>query len=301
MSGTPSFRLTVLISGSGTNLQALIDACHASQQPNPPSFTTSTLTTDPLPTLPPNTHIVRVISNRKSAYGLQRAQNANIPTTYHNLVAYRKALTKDSTTTSTDRDDDLETQARENYDRDLAKLILADSPDLVVCAGFMHVLSGTFLNLLSGSGSSSLPQQPPEASHTVPPTTQPHTEAHQPSSTSSHQDSHPQNQPHSQPQIKSSKAPGIINLHPSLPHPSGFQGADAISRAHRAFELGEIAGSGVMVHWVVEEVDMGEAIVVKEVECMVGEGLGEFEERVHRAEWGVIVEGTRMALESRGR
>ena len=56
-----------------------------------------------------------------------------------------------------------------------------------------------------------------------------------------------------------------------------------------------------MVHWVVEEVDMGEAIVVKEVECMVGEGLGEFEERVHRAEWGVIVEGTRMALESRGR
>ena len=284
-SSPPSFKLTVLISGSGTNLQALIDACHASQQPNPPSCTTSTLTTDPLPTLPPNAHIVRVISNRKSAYGLQRAQNANIPTTYHNLVAYRKTLTKDSTTTSTDRDDDLETQARENYDRDLAKLILADSPDLVVCAGFMHVLSGTFLNLLAGSE--------------VPSSSQPDTEAHQPSSTSSHQDSQPQNQPqpHLQSQIKSSKRPGIINLHPSLPYPSGFQGADAIARAHRAFELGEIAGSGVMVHWVVEEVDMGEAIVVKEVECRVGEGLGEFEERVHRAEWGVIIEGTKKALE----
>ena len=281
---TPSFRLTVLISGGGTNLQALIDACQASQQPNPPSGTfTSTLNTDPLPTLPPKTHIVRVISNRKSAYGLQRAQNTNIPTTYHNLVAYRKALlssssSKDTTTgtTTLSRDDDLERQARENYDRDLAKLILADSPDLVVCAGFMHVLSGTFLKLLFGSRSESSSSQPD-------------TQAHPLSSTSSPHDSQPQPQPHP------TRSPGIINLHPALP--SQFSGADAISRAWGAFQRGEIAVSGVMVHWVVEEVDMGEALVVQEVECRVGEGLSGFEERVHAVEWGCVVDGTRRALE----
>lgn len=46
MAGQES-RLTVLISGSGTNLAALITACNTSELPN--------------------SHIVRVISNRKAA------------------------------------------------------------------------------------------------------------------------------------------------------------------------------------------------------------------------------------------
>ena len=71
-------RLTILISGNqfchsskyrstdlsleghGTNLQAIIDACQNQ--------------------IIPDTTIVKVISNREKAYGLERAKNAGIPT-----------------------------------------------------------------------------------------------------------------------------------------------------------------------------------------------------------------------------
>ncbi|GHE97908.1 phosphoribosylglycinamide formyltransferase [Thalassotalea profundi] len=52
-------RIVVLISGSGTNLQALIDACKATDYPG---------------------EIVGVISNKADAYGLVRAQDNNIAT-----------------------------------------------------------------------------------------------------------------------------------------------------------------------------------------------------------------------------
>ena len=55
-----SSRIVVLISGGGTNLQAIIDACKS------PAF--------------PGT-VVGVVSNKSDAYGLTRAQNANIETT----------------------------------------------------------------------------------------------------------------------------------------------------------------------------------------------------------------------------
>jgi phosphoribosylglycinamide formyltransferase 1 len=54
----PPARLVVLISGSGSNLQAVIDACAAGQI---------------------NAQVVAVISNRAEAYGLQRARQAGIP------------------------------------------------------------------------------------------------------------------------------------------------------------------------------------------------------------------------------
>ena len=109
-------RITVLISGNGTNLQALIDA------------TTSGAL--------PNVQIIHVISNRKAAYGLQRAAAANIPSSYHNLVLYKKSATDDDS-------------ARLAYDAALAKLVLDAQPDLVVLAGFMHILSNHFLEPLS--------------------------------------------------------------------------------------------------------------------------------------------------------
>lgn len=123
----PHTRLTVLISGSGTNLQALIDAC-------------KTLAL-------PNTSIVRVISNKKDVKGLERAQEAGIPTAYLNLISggYKKRFPEasgDSKKTST--------EARREYDSDLAQLVLGDKPDLVVCAGFMHVVSAAFLQPLQG-------------------------------------------------------------------------------------------------------------------------------------------------------
>lgn len=111
-----STKLTILISGNGTNLQAVIDKIDAQQLP---------------------ATIVRVISNRKNAYGLERAKRAGIPTTYHNLLMYKK---NHPPTDQGIRD------ARKEYDTELAKLVLQDGPALVVCLGFLHVLSRSFLD-----------------------------------------------------------------------------------------------------------------------------------------------------------
>lgn len=68
---TPQKKIVVLISGSGSNLQALIDAAQA----------------DTL-----NARIVSVISNKADVYGLQRAQAAGIATTVlsHKTFATRE-------------------------------------------------------------------------------------------------------------------------------------------------------------------------------------------------------------------
>lgn len=98
-------RLVVMISGSGTNLQALIDADNL------------------------NAEIVLVISNRRDAYGLVRAQEAEIPTIYFPLKPYKE-----------------DGRGREQYDLDLADLIADAKPDLIVLAGWMHVFSPPFLD-----------------------------------------------------------------------------------------------------------------------------------------------------------
>ena len=108
MHNPPPTKITVLISGNGSNLQALIDA------------STTTM---------PHLKIVRVISNKKQAYGLERAEKASIATLYHNLVAGKYYAPGE-------KDAEVKLKAREKYDADLAKLVIADSPDLVVCAGW---------------------------------------------------------------------------------------------------------------------------------------------------------------------
>jgi formyltetrahydrofolate-dependent phosphoribosylglycinamide formyltransferase len=100
-------RLAVLISGNGSNLQALIDAIRYKAL---------------------EAEIVVVVSNRKEAYGLQRAEKARIPTRYHPLKPYRDA----------GRD-------RAEYDADLAQLLQEYKPDWVILAGWMHILSEAFL------------------------------------------------------------------------------------------------------------------------------------------------------------
>ena len=52
-------RVVVLVSGGGTNLQAIIDSVESGNIPN--------------------TELVGVISNNKDAYALERAKNHNIP------------------------------------------------------------------------------------------------------------------------------------------------------------------------------------------------------------------------------
>jgi formyltetrahydrofolate-dependent phosphoribosylglycinamide formyltransferase len=99
-------RIIVFISGSGTNLQAIIDACQ-----------NKTL----------NAEIVLVVSNRKAAYGLERATQANIPTLYFPLKPYTDSG-----------------KSRILYDTDLTEAIKPYKPDLIVLAGFMHIFSPIF-------------------------------------------------------------------------------------------------------------------------------------------------------------
>lgn len=101
-------RLVVMISGSGTNLQAIIDAVGNGRL---------------------QANIVLVVSNRQAALGLVRAENASIPTLYFPLKPYQKAG-----------------KSRQRYDADLAAQIKTHRPDLIVLAGWMHILSPAFLD-----------------------------------------------------------------------------------------------------------------------------------------------------------
>ena len=93
-------RVVCLISGRGTNLQALID------------WQTKGLLGDAM--------IVGVISNVASAYGLERAKRASIPTSVLSHRDYADRLL---------------------FDQALRSLIDGYDPDLVVLAGFMRILT----------------------------------------------------------------------------------------------------------------------------------------------------------------
>lgn len=105
-------RLAVLISGSGSNLGAILNACASGELA---------------------AEVALVVSNRADAYGLQRAAEHGVPTTYHPLKPYRD-----------------QGRTRADYDADLAGLVAAASVDWVVLAGWMHVLSNAFLDQFVG-------------------------------------------------------------------------------------------------------------------------------------------------------
>ena len=101
-------QIVVLISGSGSNLQVLIDAAASGAL---------------------DATIALVVSNKRAAYGLTRARQANIPTLYFPFGPYRKAG-----------------ETREQYDADLAAQVASYGPDLIVLAGWMRILMPAFLN-----------------------------------------------------------------------------------------------------------------------------------------------------------
>lgn len=100
-------RLAVLISGNGSNLQAIIDRIAEGDL---------------------DAEIAVVVSNRADAYGLQRAQRVGIPTKVLDLDEI-KAAGGDRT----------------GYDVELAGLIAGYEPDLIVLAGWMLILGSDFL------------------------------------------------------------------------------------------------------------------------------------------------------------
>ncbi|TPX55603.1 hypothetical protein PhCBS80983_g05175 [Powellomyces hirtus] len=116
-------RIVVLISGSGSNLQALLDAVQ-----------NNTL----------RAQIALVVSNRKGAYGLTRAANAGVPT----LVVSLKQF-KDAGKSRVDFDLEVARQIREELRRTAPASgggeTDAGAPDLVVLAGWMHILSSEFI------------------------------------------------------------------------------------------------------------------------------------------------------------
>lgn len=100
--------IVVLISGHGSNLQALIDACKNGRLKG---------------------KIVAVFSNNAEAYGLERAQNADIPTCVLNPEDFAD---------------------RAAFDAALANEIEQYEPALVVLAGYMRILSPEFVAQFAG-------------------------------------------------------------------------------------------------------------------------------------------------------
>lgn len=74
---------------------------------------------------------------------------------------------------------------------------------------------------------------------------------------------------------------------------------NAIERAHAAWLEGKIDKTGVMIHKVISEVDMGTPLLVREIPFVKGEDedLQKFAQKVHEVEWGVVIEGIQLAIQ----
>lgn len=185
-------RLVVLISGNGSNLQALIDAQQA----------------DIL-----GGEIVAVISNKASAFGLERARAANINT---DVLAFTPFKSRPS--------------ARIEYDKSLAKLINGYNPDLIILAGFMRILSADFLEKVPTK---------------------------------------------------------VINLHPALP--GAYAGLNAMERAWEDYQDTGFEQAGVMIHEVIEAVDMGPVLETSELRMSDYPSFDAFKAAMHVLEHELIV------------
>ncbi|MCX4527637.1 MULTISPECIES: phosphoribosylglycinamide formyltransferase [unclassified Streptomyces] len=106
-------RLVVLVSGSGTNLQALLDAI-AGDPGGPEGF---------------GAEVVAVGADRENIAGLERAEKAGIPTFVCPVKAYA---------------------TREEWDTALTEATAAHEPDLVVSAGFMKIVGKAFIDRFGG-------------------------------------------------------------------------------------------------------------------------------------------------------
>ena len=102
-------KIAVLVSGGGTNLQAIIDAIENGSLKD--------------------VSIVKVISNKKGAYALERARKHGIDAKCISPKAYAD---------------------RADYFKAMADEINASDADLIVLAGFLVVLSSEFVNGFKG-------------------------------------------------------------------------------------------------------------------------------------------------------
>lgn len=117
-------RISVLCSGNGSNLQALIDNCQNGVIP---------------------AQIIKVTVDKKDAYAVKRAEAAGIPTDYFNKVNQKFV-------TAGEKDAEKVREGRSKYDAALAERLLKDKPELIVLAGWMHVFSASFLRPVAAAG-----------------------------------------------------------------------------------------------------------------------------------------------------
>jgi len=108
---TSPARLVVLVSGSGTNLQAILDAV---AERGPQAY---------------GAEVVAVGADRDGIEGLRRAERAGLPTFVQRV--------RDHAT-------------RADWDRALTESVAAYRPDLVVSAGFMKIVGADFLAAFGG-------------------------------------------------------------------------------------------------------------------------------------------------------
>lgn len=101
-------RIVILISGRGSNMEAIVDACAAERWP---------------------ATVAAVISNRPEARGLQFAASRGI---------------------AVEAVDHKQHETREAFDAELARVIDKYTPDLVVLAGFMRILTARFVEHYAG-------------------------------------------------------------------------------------------------------------------------------------------------------
>ncbi|MBY6034884.1 phosphoribosylglycinamide formyltransferase [Marinobacter daepoensis] len=104
----PVPKILVLASGSGTNLQALIEATRERNFPG---------------------ELIAVGCNKPGAFALERAAQANIKTFVVDHTRY---------------------DSREEFDAALLAEIMRHSPDVVVLAGFMRILTRDFVRAFRG-------------------------------------------------------------------------------------------------------------------------------------------------------
>lgn len=104
MTAPTKLRLGVLASGSGSNLQSIIDQGQSGQL---------------------DAEIVLVLCNNPDAYALTRAAEAGIP---HQCINHRNF------------------SVREDFDRAVVNALQQAGVELVVLAGFMRIISATFLD-----------------------------------------------------------------------------------------------------------------------------------------------------------
>ena len=130
-------RLVVLASGAGTNLEAILDAIARQRL---------------------DAEVVAVMINRRSARAGPRAQRAGIPVSFWPLSPYLACAPapaegragQEAPVSPPPASRRAGASGRRRYDADLAAAVARTEPDLVVLAGWMHLLSSAFLDRFPG-------------------------------------------------------------------------------------------------------------------------------------------------------